>query len=196
MFHGVFVARVVGFPTMTVRRPLTRLLAALGVALTVLPSLAAAQVACNGGASCALTVTLRLGRPQVFRLALSDGTTTVPPLSSSDFATGFKDVAGPTVSVLANSPYRITVQAAFSTWQYSGSQANPAKGAADLQWSRSASGPWFASSNASTLWPASGSSAPATAGTTVPLFYRTLWQWTSSPPGTYALPVNITLTSP
>jgi hypothetical protein len=168
----------------------------LFVAGATLADPAEAQAACNGGASCSLTVTLRLGRPQVFRLALSDGTTTVPPLTASDFSAGFKNVNGPTVTILANAPYRITVQAAIPTWQYTGAQANPSKSAADLQWSRAAGGPWASSASAATLWPASGSSAPATAGQTVSLFYRTIWQWTSSPPGSYALPVNITLTSP
>jgi hypothetical protein len=65
-----------------------------------------------------------------------------------------------------------------------------------LRWSRTAGGPWTSSSGATTLWPASGTAAPATAGQTISLFYRTLWQWTGSPPGAYTLPVNLTLTSP
>lgn len=157
---------------------------------------AAAQAACNGGISCAVTVTLRLGRPQVFRLSMNQATTVVPGLTAADFSAGFKDVPGPMLTVLANAPYQVTVQAATSTWQYTGTAANPAKSAADLRWSRSASGPWISSLSTTTLWPASGTAAPATAGQSIALFYRTLWQWTGSPPGGYTLPVNLTLTSP
>jgi hypothetical protein len=129
-------------------------------------------------------------------MVLSQSTTVVPALVAADFSAGFKDVTGPTLTVLANAPYQVTVQAANTTWQYTGAAANPAKTAADLRWSRTAGGPWISSATASTLWPASGSAAPATAGQTIALFYRTLWQWTGSPPGAYALPVNLTLTSP
>jgi hypothetical protein len=129
-------------------------------------------------------------------MVLSQSTTVVPSLAAVDFSAGFKDVTGPTLTVLANAPYQVTVQAASTSWQYTGAAANPAKTAADLRWSRTAGGPWISSAGASTLWPASGSAAPATAGQTIALFYRTLWQWTGSPPGAYALPVNLTLTSP
>ena len=166
------------------------------VALLLPMERAHAQAACNGGASCALVVTLRLGRPEVYRLALSQTTTTVPAPTAADFTAGFRDAPGPIVTIAANSPYRVTVQAAFTAWQYTGSAANPGKPANDLRWSRAATGPWTLAGTASTLWPATGTAAPATASQTVSLFYRTLWQWTGNPPGTYALPVNITLTSP
>jgi hypothetical protein len=161
-----------------------------------IPYTASAQAACNGGTSCAVTVTLRLGRPEVYRLALSQATTVVPALTAADFAAGLKDTPGPVLTVMANAPYRVTVQAATTTWQYTGGSANPSKSAGDLRWSRTSSGPWMSSSSATTLWPASGTAAPATAGQSISLFYRTLWQWTSSPPGAYTLPVNLTLTSP
>ncbi|AMW04835.1 hypothetical protein [Gemmatimonas phototrophica] len=160
------------------------------------PRTASAQAACNGGTSCSVTVTLRLGRPEVFRLSLSQATTVVPALTAADFAAGLKDAPGPVLTVLANAPYRVTVQAAAATWQYTGASSNPAKSSADLRWARTAGGPWTSSSSATTIWPASGTAAPATAGQTISLFYRTLWQWTGSPPGAYTLPVNLTLTSP
>ena len=59
-----------------------------------------------------------------------------------------------------------------------------------------ASGPWTSSASSATLWPVAATSAAATAGVTIPLFYRTLWNWTTSPPGAYTIPVNLTLTSP
>lgn len=157
---------------------------------------AAAQTACNGGGSCAVVVTLRLPRPYVARLTLSQSTTTVPQPTAADFAAGFKDVAGPTLTVKANAPYRVTIQAAQSRWSYTGQAAAPNKPASALLWSGSAAGPYTSSASSSTVWPANGLAAPATAGQSIPLFYRTQWTWTTSPPGTYTLPVNLTITSP
>lgn len=155
-----------------------------------------AQATCNGGATCTVTVSLRLARPEVFRLVLSTVSTPVPALTAADFTLGHKDVAGPVLTVFANAPHRITVQAAAPLWQYAGAAPNPGKAASDLFWSRDANGAWLSSGTAATLWPVSGPSAPPSAGQTIPLFYRTRWHWTGSPPGTYTLPVNITLTSP
>jgi hypothetical protein len=143
-----------------------------------------------------VVVTFQLPRPEVYSLTLSATTTSVPSLSAADFSAGRRDVTGPILTIKANSAYRVTVQAALPTWQYTGSAANPAKPASDLLWARSAAGPFQSSVAAVTLWPSAGTSAPPTNGQIVALFYRTLWQWTTSPPGNYALPVNLTLTSP
>lgn len=155
-----------------------------------------AQAACSSVTTCSVPVTLRLPRPYVARLSLSAATTTMPAPTAADFSAGFTSVAGPVVTVRSNAPYRLTVQAAQPTWSYSGAVANPGKPAADLSWSRSSAGPWTSSATSATLWPASTLVAPATSAQSVPLFYRAQWSWTTSPPGTYAIPVNITLTSP
>lgn len=173
-----------------------RLLSGLVALLFGATSAARAQTACNGGGSCAVVVTLRLPRPYVASLALSQSTTAVPPLTAADFSAGFKDVAGPTLTVKANAPYRVTIQAAQSRWSYTGSAAAPDKPASALLWSGSAAGPYTSSASSGTVWPINSLAAPATASQSIPLFYRTQWTWTTSPPGTYTLPVNLTITSP
>lgn len=178
------------------RRSLRGLLA-LGITIGLLPwQPSAAQAVCNGGPSCSIVVTLQLPRPELYSLTLSSVTTQVPALSAADFTAGRRDVTGPTLTIKANAAYRVTVQAALTAWQYNGTGGNPAKPASDLLWGRTASGPFQSSASAATLWPSVGTSAPPTSGQAVALFYRTLWQWTTSPPGNYALPVNLTLTSP
>ncbi len=179
----------------------SRLLAAFGLSLLFAGGpfgirAADAQSVCNGGSSCTVVVSLQLDRPYVASLVLSQSVTSLPTLTSADFATGFRDQAGPQLRVKANAPYRVTIQAAVSTWQYSGTAAPPSKPSSDLLWSGSASGPWTSSASSATLWPLAATSAAATAGVTIPLFYRTLWSWTTSPPGAYTIPVNLTLTSP
>lgn len=167
------------------------------VSVTALHSrIAEAQSVCNGGPGCTVVVSLRMGRPYVASMALSQSVTTLPTLTAADFVAGFKVQTGPTLTVKANAPYRISIQTAQSSWQYSGASANPSKPSSDLLWSGAASGPWTSGASSGTIWPVSGASAVATAGQTIPLFYRTLWNWTTSPPGAYTMPVNLTLTSP
>lgn len=155
-----------------------------------------AQPHCSGTTGCSVSVVLQLPRPTVVSLAISSPTTGIPSPDAGSFSAGFTQVAGPTVTAKVNAPYRVTVQAAQSTWSYSGSADNPGKPAAELLWSGSTAGPWISSSASGTLWPVSGQVAPATSGQPIPLFYRAIWTWTGTPPGSYTLPVNITLTSP
>jgi hypothetical protein len=153
------------------------------------------QSSCSSTTSCSVAVTFRLPQPNVVSLALTAATTTLPPLTAQAMGSAV-DVAGPTMTVRANAPYRVTVQSATATWAYSGAGENPQKPASDLLWGPTATGPWVSSATSATLWPSSGQVAPATSGQSLALFYRTQWSWTTSPPGAYSLPVNITLTSP
>jgi hypothetical protein len=103
----------------------SRLLAAFGLSLLLAGGpfgirAADAQSVCNGGPSCTVVVSLQLPRPYVASLVLSQSVTSLPMVTSSDFAAGFRDQAGPQLRVKANAPYRVTIQAAVSTWQYSG----------------------------------------------------------------------------
>lgn len=156
-----------------------------------------AQTTCSSTTSCSVAVTFRLPQPTVISLALSSATTTIPALTAQVLSAGSTVVAGPSLTVRANAPYRVTVQSATTTWSYTGAASNPLKPASDLSWGTTNAGPWVSSATSSTLWPTGTlTTAPATAGQTLSLFYRTLWTWTSTPPGSYSLPVNITLTSP
>ncbi len=168
----------------------------LGMLLSGVGQPLSAQSTCSSTTSCTVAVTLRLPQPMVVSLALSASSTTIPTLTAQVLSAGFAEVAGPTMVVRANSPYRVSVQSAASTWTYSGSAANPQKPASDLQWSATASGPWVSSATSATLWPTNSLVAPATSGRSLAIFYRSLWSWTANPPGNYSIPVNITLTSP
>lgn len=162
----------------------------------VAPRGVAAQATCSGGATCAVAVTLRLPRPYVASLSLSDIVTTIPTLTATDMAQGRKDQVGPRITVKANAPFRLTVQSAMPVWSYAGAAPNPGKPARDLEWGPTATGPFQSLGESTTLWPTAGSAAPATAGQTVSLYYRSRWAWTTSPPGSYSIAVNLTITSP
>lgn len=159
-------------------------------------ALAEAQTSCSGAPNCSVTVQLGLTRNYVASILVSSATTTLPAVNADAFATGFTAVTGPTLSVRSNAPYVLTIQAAQSTWSYTGAAANPSKTANDLEWGLSASGPFSGAATARQLWPGTGASAPATAAQTVSLFYQVRWNWVNTPPGAYSLPVTITLTSP
>ena len=160
------------------------------------PSSADAQTSCSGAPSCSVTVQLSLTRNYVASLQLSSATTALPAVTADAFTTGFTPATGPALTVRSNAPYVLTIQAAQPTWSYTGSGANPAKTANDLEWSTSATGPFNGAGAVRQLWPSSGAAASATALQTISLFYQVRWSWANSPPGTYSLPVTITLTSP
>lgn len=177
---------------------ISRALAAIPL-VALLCSPLGAQTTCVGGASCAATLNLQLAVNYVARLSIggtSSATTIVPAISASDFNVGFKDFAGPSIVVSANAPYAVTVTATNPNWSYSGPAVNPGKLAQALLWSHSAGGTYVSVTSASKFLPLTGTSSPATAGSTPQsIFYRANWSWTD-PPGNYSIGVTFTLTSP
>ena len=155
-----------------------------------------AQSTCNGGSSCSVTTDFVLSISYVARLSLS-----VPPvaddgITSSEIAAGTSNLLGPTLTVQSNVPYRVEVQATQTHWTYLGTAVNPNKPSSDLLWSTAPNGTYKPSNISSQFMPATVGSAPATSGTDATIYFRSLWNWTSSPPGNYKLPVSFTLVAP
>lgn len=184
-------------------RPLRQRRAPLWFALSaalagaVAPSGSAAAQSCEqtGTSSCTVNVTLRAPIPFTAALSASSSVTDLGVLTATTLvpgqSTGTRTDAGPTVQAQANFAWMLTMRAGSTTWSYSGSATAPSKSAADLSW-RAGSGSFTPiSTTGSTLL-----SGTAGAAATAVLSFRTTWSWTSNPPGSYALPLTLTLTAP
>lgn len=164
-----------------------------------LPTNLAAQTQCIAGAApCstavgALQITITIGT--TFDLSLSAATTDLPAPGTAEYGAGFAATDGPVATIRSNAPWALSISALTSTWTAVSTQtetARPDKPAEDLSWATSAAGPFTDLSTA----PVQVTSGVPTVGVTVPLFYRTRYQWTLDTPGNYSLQVVFTIAAP
>lgn len=116
--------------------------------------------------------------------------------TSVDFDAGYTTSAGPTITVYSNAPWTLKIDSPVTTWTGVATTAEPvraAKPVGDLTWGHAVGGPYSAVLANSAVTLATGT---ATAGTVVPLFFRTVLNWTLDTPGNYSVQVRFTLTSP
>jgi hypothetical protein len=156
----------------------------------------AQPVTCNGGTSCQVSVDMALGITYVARLTLDQPSTTFGSVSAADFGNGIKNATGPSLTVQSNTSYRVEVQAMQPTWSYAGSYTNPQKPSSDLLWSTASNGTFNAANISTKFMPAGAGSAAATGSTSATIYFRSTWNWTSAPPGSYSLPISFTLVAP
>lgn len=170
---------------------------ACGAALIVGASSLSAQLACNTtpcgptGATNNVTVSVT----DVVRLSVSTSTTDLGSPTQADYTAGHKDVAGPTLTVLANHPWNVAIVGIvggnFTCTPVASCRTT--KPAADLLWG-TVNGTYGHNAGANTN--VFGTSQPATGGTTQSIFYRTNWAMALDRPGTYTLVVSFTLSAP
>ena len=111
---------------------------------------------------------------------------------ATEFAAGFGTPALTPLLIRANRSWTVTLRSTAGTWTGTGPQARPNKPVGELQWGTAAGGPF---ANMSTTAVTIGTGA-ATAGTTVNLYLRSVYQWTLDRPGAYSLPLQLTITAP
>jgi hypothetical protein len=160
------------------------------------PSRAAAQTCtapspgtCVAPSSASLTI------GKVMQFQLSAAGTTAPTPTYADYVQGYNETTGPTITVRANTPWTLSVSAGTALWsaQSTGSATpRPDKPAADLQWSQT-SGSGYVGLTTAGVTVATGT---ATAGTTIPLYYRILYALDLDTPGRYSLDVVVTVVTP
>lgn len=179
----------------TARRARTLVVAATAVLFAWAPVRVSAQ-SCNASSealsgSCSFNATLSAIIPFMARLSSSTSTTSLGVLDNAALSSGSTVTTGPTVSAVANFAWSVSVKAGAADWSFVGTVTDPHKSSEDLRW-RIADGPLTAISTtgAQVISGAAGIAATAT------LTFSTLWPWSSSPPGTYTLPVTLTLTAP
>jgi hypothetical protein len=170
-----------------------RLSVALAALLVVVPwHEASSQLGCSGA-----TCTIEISMPvvDVFRVSLSTGSVSLGAPSDVDYQAGFRDVAGAAVSVIArsNRPFLVDMSALAGSFTYVGALTDPGKPASDLRWATSAA------ALASTT---NHFGSPATlinqgpGNVTLPIYLRTMWDFTRDVPGNYSLAIRLTLSAP
>lgn len=170
------------------------------VATLALAAAANAQATClvtGAAGSCTTTATTStITVPTILRMTIGSGTTSFGTISAATYNTGSTDVAGPSVVVKANQAWRVQISSSATFWTAVNTDGlNPArttKPRADLLWGPAIGGSFTAMSGTG----AQIGSGTRTGGTTIPLAFRSLWNYTLDTPGNYSLSVTFTLLSP
>ncbi|HSA54604.1 MAG TPA: hypothetical protein VLE53_02820 [Gemmatimonadaceae bacterium] len=156
------------------------------------PRQARAQLGCSG-ATC--TVEISMPVQEILRLTLSATGVALGSPVEADFQAGYRDVAGPavTVTMKGNRPFQVQLQGMTPLFTYTGVLPDPLKPASQLLWATSAAG----LAGTPDHMGASGTFFNGGPGSfTQPLFLRTLWNFGTDVPGTYAVAIQFTLSAP
>lgn len=127
------------------------------------------------------------------RMSLSSAAVALNAPGGAEFEAGFGQTTGPSLTMRANQSWTVTIRAAQATWTASAPPARANKPASDLRWGTSGAGP-FTGLTTTAVSLATGPTA--TAGTVIPLYFRVMYAWTLDTPGTYSLPLQLTITAP
>lgn len=170
------------------------------VAACCLPSVGAAQGTCqvNGfnatgciaGGDAANSITFTI--TSAARLTLSTSVVTLPAPTDVSFNAGLSGAASVGYIIRANAPWALSIVSSAASWTATPFSARQDKPVGDLQWATTAGGSYADL----TTTPVSVSSGPATAGTTLAVWFRTKLGWTLDSPGSYEIPVALVITAP
>ena len=148
------------------------------------------QATCTAGgdAAHAITVTISVAT----RLSVPLATVAVPGPTSANYEVGFGTAVSVPLTVWANSSWAISFSVAAPLWTGTPGTARQNKPAADLQWGTTSAGPF----TDATTTPVSIQTGAPIGGGVVPLFLRARFQWELDAPGSYEIPVQLTITAP
>lgn len=170
---------------------LTRAGAAASI-VALYASHAAAQCTAGGiPSSCTQTRTLQFTALHAVRVTVAP-TSFSFSVTPSDYNQGYTEALGHAVTVLANAPWTLAISSTSATWNAVGAGARAAKPRSDLRWDTAITGP-YTPMTGTAVTIASGN---PTNGTLVNVWYHILWAWNLDTPGTYTLPVVLTITAP
>lgn len=159
---------------------------------------ARAQTTCTAPlpGSCTVSASASLTIGGVVLLSVTTATSALAAPTEADYDAGFAATTGPVITVMANTPWSLQLASTAAQWSATstvpGIAAWTAKPASDLLWGTTAAGPWTGASTAGATLASGG----RTAGTTIPLFYRTRYGWTTDTPGSYSLTLMVSITAP
>jgi hypothetical protein len=174
----------------------TRIIATAAMSAVLAGTAQAQALNCTGTTSagptnCSVTNTVNVSVPYVASLQVSSATTnlTAPTAANFGASAGVSDANAISLTVKANSSYKVTASAAAATW----TGGTHSKSAGDLKLSIDN----FSTTSAlSTAGVQIASGASATASSNISIGYNVVYNWTTDAPGAYSLAVNYTLTSP
>ena len=181
---------------------IARALLIAGLSLVAAVATATAQSPCTAGngasKSCTVTSTITMVVGKTTRLEVGSTSLTLfnNTVSATDYVAGSKTAGSLSFTLRANAAANVTLSAATANFGYAGSASPaPTKSVSTLQWSSNNGSSW---NNMTTTGAQIATAAAATSGTTPaqPITFRTLLGWTSDPPGTYTVTLNLTITAP
>jgi hypothetical protein len=170
------------------------------LAATVLgaPVVAEAQGTCevNNQASCtvggdathAITITIV---PAV-RMSTPSTTVTLPMPDAANFTAGSGATLAVPFQIRSNTTYTLAVHGTASIWTNSGVGSRANKPLADLEFQVMPGATW----TDMTTTPTQFENGTATAATTKNLNLRVTYSWALDTPGSYSIPVQVTVTAP
>jgi hypothetical protein len=153
-----------------------------------------AQTTCTvtgiAGGTCTITRTITATVRRTVRVVVNPTVRAMTSPTVNDFVQGFQTGVGHTVTAQGNVNWQVTIRSTAAN--FTGTLgARAAKPRADLLWAPTVAGPWTAMTGVVAVL---GTGA-ATAGTALPVAYRINWLWNLDTPGTYALAVQLTISS-
>lgn len=180
---------------MTFRQPLAAWLALL--ALAAAPRLQAqGNCSVNNRNNCVLGGTAGYGMnltvTTVVRVQIPSATLALGTATAAEFNAGFGTPILAPVNIRANLSWTLTLRSTAATWTGVGVQARANKPVGDLQWGTAVAGPFTDLTTAN----ATIGTGAATGGAAVNLYLRTRYTWTLDTPGSYSLPLQLTITAP
>jgi hypothetical protein len=167
--------------------------------LLIGPSLVGGQGTCtrNGQGTCMIgddaTHAIRITITQAIRLESSSGAVALSPPSGLDYDAGFGLTVGPVLTMRSNVPWTVTLRATQPLWTATPAPSRADKPVTDLQWGVAAAGPFTDLSTSAT---AIATGASGTNGAAIPLHFRVKYAWLIDSPGTYSIPLQVTVTAP
>lgn len=170
--------------------------AALLTAAATLPLTAQGNCNVNNQSTCQVGGTtaygMRLTISTVVRLSLPSATIALGTATPADFTAGFGTPLLVPLSIRANTGWTVSISATSTLWSATPAAARQNKPAADLQWGTATTGPFTDLSGS----PVAIRAGTATAAATIPLYVRSRYAWTLDKPGSYSLPLQLTITAP
>ncbi len=159
---------------------------------------AAAQLTCTvsaiasclvgGTAGAAINITIST----VARVTLASSTVSMPAPTETSYNTGFGSPGSVGFEVRTNAAWTLVISSSSTLWGFSPPTARTDKPRADLQWGLVSGGPYTDVSGTLTTL----ASGAATNSSVQTLYLRSKYSWLLDKPGSYTIPVSITLTAP
>lgn len=126
-------------------------------------------------------------------LSLTASTTTVAlTVNEAAFVAGETPESSMTLVVQGNRSWAVTVQGDAATWSATGTLAWAFKPVTDIKWATTSG----AAGTSLTTTAATVMSGNATASSSATLYWSSALSWATDKPGTYSMPITLTLTTP
>ncbi len=152
------------------------------------------QASCTAGGTAAFSINVTITTAALVTTPTSLISFPVP--TSDDFALGSGPATGVTFAVRANTSWALAVSSSAGTWTGSPASARQNKPRSDLEWSTAAGGSYTGVTASPAAFASGGAMGTILAGVPQTLWLRVRWTWLQDTPGTYTIPVTVTLTAP